>query len=830
VGKVSRNKAKGADNPKLLPTEDLDQRAKSDLAKQNYRRAKEWLKELCKRDNEQYLPQLIQCYQEMAKRMLENGQPAEAKTVLDRIRLLAGDNVAPLLEAQLATQSADYVAAAGTFVEHCIAGGNFSNPGDDRVMADAFVLAFEDHSDLKEGNPKLYGELMAVIKALEYVCEERFADASSELKKIGLHSRFSNWRIFVKGLCAFYTGADSRAREAFMRLTDEPLLQKASRPFLFILGEQSASPSKGEAKEPLLMQVCTLLNSKDLEHVLPRAEYLWQLKRYNDSYEHVAKTLPGFPSEEPGLLRTLTRFYYNALFKMSYQQTEKYIKSISYIADKKKKNHLDHLIFARVRNLYLDMEEAVPDHEMMKLWDEYLLLYDLVYGENARLRAIVYAYLGDKFSMEEEPDPFQSMYERRKNRPGIRNFRLAEESYNHSLRLNSADKEVHLSQLRLYEKTGENSKKNKKLDEIIRRFPDDKETLIKNGHSCIERKAFIKGIEYLKRAVILDPLDRHIKEDLCLAYVKASYHFAGKCEAGRYREFMGEAMRFGEAGLGNINVGLPYLKVRLAIFEWIGDCSHEGDLLLEDVLCNGDGRAQLTFFAYLMSRIYEAPAQCCSRLETRVIEVFNKPDPGVAASCIDILQYITLIDRPNFWIRKELNRLNEYVMDASVKACPLPEAEKIVRYALTHGTYGKRIAGKYIRRILEKDSRNPLFLYFEYLTEKMDECHSPTDSDLQRVKDILTIAVERNDRLLINDLNKAINSIQDFLSLAIENDWDAADDDGDDWDGDMNEKFEIGRLYEEIKKILKPGSGSSSQKKKARNILNQPSFFDDCPF
>jgi hypothetical protein len=136
----------------------------------------------------------------------------------------------------------------------------------------------------------------------------------------------------------------------------------------------------------------------------------------------------------------------------------------------------------------------------------------------------------------------------------------------------------------------------------------------------------------------------------------------------------------------------------------------------------------------------------------------------------------------------------------------------------------------YIRRILEKDSRNPLFLYFEYLTEKMDECHSPTDSDLQRVKDILTIAVERNDRLLINDLNKAINSIQDFLSLAIENDWDAADDDGDDWDGDMNEKSELGRIYEEIKKILKPGSGSSSQKKKARNILNQPSFFDDCPF
>jgi hypothetical protein len=830
MSKATKHKAKRwADNPKLLPTETLEQRAQADLSRQNYRRAKEWLKELCRRSNEQYLPQLVQCYEGLAKQMLEKGQRAEAKTVFDQIRFLIGDKADPSLEAQLAIQSGGHAAAG--FIERRSQEGKPFNAGDARVMADALVLAFADHPDLKEGNPELHGELMAVGRALEYVCAERFADALSELKRIGLHSLFSCWRIFIKGLCAFYTGDDSRARQAFSRLGSEPLLSKAARPFLFILDNHTASLSKDEPKEPLLMQVCAVLNRRDLEHVLPRAEYLWRVRRYNNSYEHIARTLTGFPSEEPGLLRTLSRFYFNAVFQMDGRQMEKYFKSICYIAGKKKKNLLDNLLFARVRNLCLDADETIPDHETIELWEEFLVLYERVHGENLKLRALVYAHLGDKFSREEEGDPFQSILGRKRQKAEIRSFRRAEQAYQNSLKLNSADKEVHLSLLHLYEKAGEVSKRNKKLDEISRLFPDDKETLVKNGHFCIERKSFIKGIEYLKRAATLDPLDRQIKEGLCIAYIKTARHFAGKGEPGRrYREFMGEAMGLAEAGLDNINLGLPYLKVRLAIFEWISGCDQQGGLLLEDVVSTDDGAPQVMYFAYLIGRIYEAPAQHVSRLEKQVKEVFENPAPAVAAAFTDILQYVNRIDLPKFWISREFNRLNQYAMDAAVKVCIPLEAEKIVRYAFTQGSPGKRLADRYIRIILDQDPRNPLFLHFQYLNETADPSRPPTTFDLQQLKDILAISVERNERILINLLNKHIRLVEDYLSLSnLDYDWDD-DDDGNDLDGVENGKVELRDVIEEIAKKLNPGQRSSSRKKKGKADIKQPSLFDDTPF
>jgi len=117
--------------------------------------------------------------------------------------------------------------------------------------------------------------------------------------------------------------------------------------------------------------------------------------------------------------------------------------------------------------------------------------------------------------------------------------------------------------LRLYEIGGETGKRNKKLDEIIRLFPDDKDILAKNGNFCIERKAFIKGIELLKRAAALDPLDRTNREFLCIAYIKASLHFAKEGTTRRYREFMGNAIerihgechRVGRTGTGKYEPG-----------------------------------------------------------------------------------------------------------------------------------------------------------------------------------------------------------------------------------------------------------------------------------
>jgi len=823
MGKFKKNKTKGDKTPKLLTTEVLEQKTKSDLARLNYRRAKEWLKELCKRSKEQYLPQLIECYNGLAKQMLEKGQTAEAKIIFDHIRFLAGDKVDPFAEAQLATRSGDYLAAAEVLIRRYGDGNKPLNTEDGRGMADALVVAFEDIPLLKEENPKLYGELTAVRRALEHVCAGRFTDALSELKHIRLQSVFAGWRLFIKGLCAFYTGENSRAREAFCRLGNESLLSRAARPFIVIIDKDTRLTSRDEVKEPLLQQVCRILNMSDMATALPRAEYLWRLRRYADSYAHVAQTLNGFPSEEPGLSHTLSLFYFNAISHMDPWQADKYLTGIHSVLRKKNNASIDFLFFTRMRNLYFDNNPKVPDHDYLRTWEEFLIFYHQVHGENSKLRALVYAHLGDIFAREEDSDPFAFIFERKKQKAGIRNFELAEDAYENSLKLNGHDKDVHLKILRLYEIAGDNSKRNKKLDEIIRLFPDDKDSLAKNGNFCIERKAFLKGIEFLKRAAALDPLDRNNRESLCIAYIKASQHFAKQGTHLRYRDFMGNAIEMGEPGLENMNLGRPYLQVRLAIFEWIGGCEDEGNRLLADVIRNGNNDLRLSYFAYLVGRAYGTPEPCLSQLQKQINTIFRNPTPAAAAALTEVIRYVNLIALPKPWLDNEFHRLNRYALKAADNACTPLEAEKIVRYAIEQEKRGDKLVQRYVEKILAQDPRHPLFLYFQYMYDRSKHFRPPTENDRQRLKDILSLAVERNERLLVNTINRELRKIEDSLSMKLPFD----DEEFDDEEEDSEEAIDFRNIFEETVKKLKDVKNSSSRRKRIQSDMQQTSFFDD---
>ncbi|MEK7242699.1 MAG: hypothetical protein AAB112_00835, partial [Thermodesulfobacteriota bacterium] len=146
----------------------------------------------------------------------------------------------------------------------------------------------------------------------------------------------------------------------------------------------------------------------------------------------------------------------------------------------------------RTRNLYYENSRAFNAHELLKMWHEFLFCHKSVAGESSRLSAIVYAHLGDLFGdtlLQGVPlgddDPCESWFDRRKKKGKTRNFRLAEEAYEKSLAIYQADKDIHLKLLGLYEKADDNGKRNKKLDEISRLFPEDKDVLARNVNYCI---------------------------------------------------------------------------------------------------------------------------------------------------------------------------------------------------------------------------------------------------------------------------------------------------------------------------------------------------------
>jgi len=129
--------------------------------------------------------------------------------------------------------------------------------------------------------------------------------------------------------------------------------------------------------------------------------------------------------------------------------------------------------------------------------------------------------------------------------------------------------------------------------------------------------------------------------------------------------------------------------------------------------------------------------------------------------------------------------------------------------------------------MLNQDPKSPLFLYFQYLHGTRSHLlqRPPTEKDLQRLRDIQALAVERNERLLINLLGKEIRQIEEFLSSSFEDD---DDDDPDEDDHDDDRKaINFEKLDEALDRIFKPRGKSSSRRKKKKAATSQASLFDD---
>jgi tetratricopeptide (TPR) repeat protein len=832
--KQNKQKAKGDESPRLLSAKALEEKTAVDLEQGNYRRAKEWLKELSKRNKELYQPALVDCYQKLAAQMLEKGQRSEAKTVFDQIKMLTGRSVDGLLEAQSLTMGDDYPAAAAAMVGRL--GDLHQKPlsGEEkRRLADALVVAFDEIPNLRERHPEIDRELTSIRAALEHLSAGRFSDAQGEVKAIGRSSIFSAWRLFVKGMCAFYSNDDAKAREALLHLDDDSLLFRAARPFIHIIDDGTTPLPKDEAKEPLLMDVCRALNRPEFEHALPRAEYLWRTGRHADSLEHLLRTVGDFPTLDKGLLRSLSLFYFNIAFQMKSDSGEKYIRDLNKVTKRIPGRHVAALLSTRATVLFLERSPFLPDDELVKLWERFLFAHGLSAGENNRLRALVYAHMGDMFAEELDGEPQALWCGRRNGRKiDLRNIDLAQEAYEKSLALAQDDRDVHLKLMKLYEKSGDHAARNRKLDEITRLFPDDKDVLFQNGNNCIERKAYVKGIEYLRRALSLDPLSRTNRETLVNALIKASLHFARQNKIIRSREWMKEALELaGDADASDMTMGRPSLLIRMAIFEWMCGGHEEGDRRFAEALQYNNKEGWLSYFAFMIGDVYRLPKETMARLEKDARKVVSNFSPTGVVAAIEVIRYIKLIAPQTVWLARERERIEKRALKVADQPCTEEEAGRIVADALEQSWKNHDLIERYVKIGLNRDPKSPLFLYFQFLDEQSSNyLHSPTAKDVKKLEEIKVIALKRNDRLLVNTLDRDIRRIEmaissfDMGAYADEYDY---DDEEDDDDSPLDFQKLAREFIEEMETHIGSRGKPSRSRKNKRVHDVQASLFDD---
>lgn len=777
----------------------IEKEARDDLAKGKFRQAKDGFKELYKRDKDKYLPELLECYRGMAHQMIQNGQLSDAAQIVDQMKFLTRNKSEGTLELLIAIKKKDYDAVDRIYAGIVSEGKDISDSKESSLVADVLVIAFREFPRLKAVCPKTDEELHAVQHALEDISAERYEDAWLKAQKVTVHSPFSNWKLFIKGLIAFYKKDDQKARDALGRLSADTLLQGIAKPYLALLDNKAIDQDK--RNEAFLKKMCVVAGYQELVSVLPAADYLWKSGRYYDSYRHIRNGMKCFPTEEPGIAGILTRFYFNSIHHLPERAAMKYLDDLrikKMIVSPERP--LENVLIGRAESLFLEnmfVADEEDDNDCARVWEEFLRTYTAAFGMNNRLEALVYFHLGSTFAAEDlQEPPLFPWLSPHKKRNRLRNARLAALYFNKSAALDKNNKEACLGLLKVYEKTQNQSKVNKLLDKLVPLFPDDSAILTQAGIGSTNRKAFVKGIKYLEQAVQLDPLNSTIRDHLAFSYIQAARSLFDKGQVKQGRDIFEKAVKNGTSNQRDFNRGYAYLYARWAALEQKNRGDDVAAEKLQIALDKTEKRLPLLYFAQLISRCYGLPDSYTQKLGAEVDREWHLPaTPGNAVSLLMVYSYIDIFGFA--WSKSELKRVARYAFDASDKPCSREEALDIIHFAFSD-KQTRKLGDVYIKKILGEDKDDPEFHYLKYQSQVAQRSLPPGKEDVEELKRILRLAEKRNNGELVRDLKKRIKDLEELFAAGEALKY-IGDDEFDQNDQDMKTDLEfLRKLFDEI--------------------------------
>ncbi|RYD77416.1 MAG: hypothetical protein EOP84_15560, partial [Verrucomicrobiaceae bacterium] len=487
-----------------MPLEELESRAYEALAGERWRQARDFFKVLCKKDHEKYLPGLIQANRGLAEALMQKGQIAEAEQVLAHLRTIAPQEEFAAVELKGALRGEDWAGAAQTALQLWTTRGDALSEQDKQVVADSLVLAFpqmEEGGEAADWPEPLRQELTAVLGALRAVSEERYEAAQESLRPLARGSVFANWKTLIKGLIAFHSGAREKALSLFSMLPPTGAPSRAAAAIRALLEPQSLAVPRSAERDQAVVGVCRFLVAPGIGELLVQADELWKAKKAWESFS-LMRRAPEFPSLEPTFAGLLSVFYFRAAFSLDEEARNRYLTPILRLRDNESlKNREETFLMERM----IAQESLLSGFDPAGAWADFLKHFASD-PRRAKLTSLAWFAVADRLlrdEAEDEPFGFGSRSEKKKRATATR---LLKESIENDPENLAAS----LRLLEIYKSDKKSAEQNRLLDEMTRRFPNQKDVLIQAGIGCIERKTYVKGLAYLEKARELDPLDPQV--------------------------------------------------------------------------------------------------------------------------------------------------------------------------------------------------------------------------------------------------------------------------------------------------------------------------------
>ena len=471
--------------PASIPTLDvLKTRMERAIQEGRYQQALELSKQLCKQDPTPASNDLLrEASLGRAQQLRRLGSTRDARTLLDRALELSGQDPA------LLGRIAEELALAGD-VRRALALAK-ELPGSSltaRLYSLAADQAISRGANGKEILPhEMHAPFALVVAAFGQIEAGQDDEAREILQGIGLQSPFLEWRVFLRGLSAYYQGDRARALDNWQRLDPERLPAKLTAAFRFQIDpvfRQAQLPATQAALQKKVDRLQTsgfVVPLRNLQAVLVDPEQLPQAFRLTEQFYQA------FRQQHPILaVRLAACFYWAVINGGTPEDAVRLFRVFGPPADDPQFLRLRALVFEHIGEL----QKA---HDSWRKYQESLAENPSAWPKEQvdRVRALIWCRMGDYAANVPDPDEIPNLPDFLRNHPERpRPLRpSAAECYEHSLELAPDRLETHESLVQYHVDRQDDPKAARAADRLLERFPDHALTLQQLGDIRLRRRS-----------------------------------------------------------------------------------------------------------------------------------------------------------------------------------------------------------------------------------------------------------------------------------------------------------------------------------------------------
>lgn len=380
--------------------------------------------------------------------------------------------------------------------------------------------------------PALQADCDRVVLAFQHAEAGRDDQAKAALDGVGLRSPFLEWKVFLRGMLAFYAGDDDRARDNWSRLAADRLPARLAAPFRASIDAAYRSAQSPQTQQALAQQFQSLQATPGVDpgrDLRPDFEDPQSVAR---AYRAAEQLYPALKLRSPKLADRLARCFYWSLKQSGPGEIPRYRRVFGSPPDDLDFHRLCALAFQESGSL-----DGAHDH-WQKYEKEVASRAELWPGEQGTLaRALIWLRMGEYASsiptakqmkklgglarMFEGPPP--------KLNPG------PAECYARCIELAPTLLEAHQGLLRYYLLDEADAKAIGAAEALLASFPDHVETLDRLAGLYLKKDKPAEAVPLLQHATRHNPLDTDLRYRLHLAHSALARQLAAKSKFDQAR-------------------------------------------------------------------------------------------------------------------------------------------------------------------------------------------------------------------------------------------------------------------------------------------------------